>query len=1538
MLDRIVAINKTAVDADANFAALLPPEALQVTLEVMVSAHDEALDEALDEEALPVDQLAAGQVAGQAVAQSAEGEEEPSSFDRVEVYSNPRRPNLSDGSDAAAAVTVGVDGAAAAAGAAVPSLLVSSHEEVEGAVVMAFEAVLTRGEGEDLGLGIGFDDERVLLLTIGADSPAERCGALLPFDEIRAINGQPVNVHSDFARVLSVAGRRIVLRCVRFEGEGETEGAEGGMQTSPPPLPEEIAEDASATSQPPAGGPSSSRHMLRLERTAGQDLGLGLGFDVEKQCIVITSITPGSIAEQSGQLRVLDPILSINGEAVSDSSDFAALLSSDTVTSVDLEIVISEEEEDEEGEEDAEAAPLPPIPIPKLALSTTGRVPSSAPFEIVLSRASPSESFGMGIDPSSSSTSGAMVISSIEKGSPAEACGLLREGDLVTSINGVEVNVESDFSALLPADATSMVLVLSRDGEHAEPLLEPPSKQRGPPEQRGPPVPVINVASVPPSVAAEAVPPLKVRGQPSSTDLVLSDEETDDILHVAVTRVVGDHLGIVAGFNADAELEVASVEAGSPAANSGLRSGDCIVAVNGKRLEEGSMLSDVLPSSATRLDLTLKRTAVAPGPPSFGAQPPTPISAETGSRGAEGGDEEVVAAAAAAREAAAVASHVMTSAVARATAAAEAAVQAKAEAAAACMSATPSSSSRAFRWIEIQRQTEEEFGLGITVADDGAATVSEIDPGTPAAAAVAAGLLAVGDVLEYINGRQVTADVEYSELLPPSATRLSLGLAAVGIGSGSAGASPMPRMPPAPDTATLTSEMMIKQREMALKDKERELADKERELNIKLAEKEAQRMRSQVGAPVVASNGEVQTSMAVNGGGASGAAARAATNSPASSPAKSPPKLPSMAASVAKEVASAAATASSAAAAAAAKAASISAAFERSDFGASYHPSEAEGHAAPPQAPALPSGSTRPPRHIVPSSNPDLVPPAPLSQQRMQANSFKHGGPAIGGGRSPPKSASPVVLSPPSMNSPSPRLSPSGIAGGGAPTSTAFQPPRKLSPAVRSSSEAATAAATASRAARESAAAASQPTGGLHMSRFDAESASALQGASDAYASRAVGVTTPSSHPCRLAIDTAGVATAVQSPPDLSSMGGAARASLAPHRVSCHGSFPEAASIRSHATPRSTPRLSSPVACGQAVHTLATLPAGGLLSGRGDGVTGMSGGDSSLVLAAGRDKAIRAYSPSGALCLQHSAHIDRIWSVVATGSDTIASASSDRSVRLWKVQHASNARTPRLGSGGAAVPLELSKQATLSGHTDAVQALLMHRGRLVSGSADCSVRLWDLDTRSLVLGMTMPIAMPQREMSAIHALAHSPDPTTGRAAETLWSGHWRGSINLWDAAAGSLLRNLSKAHDGCVWSLQPLPYAPELMASTGADGMVRLWDARQAGLVGALTAGNPTYCLASSGGPNALLVSAGHDGHLRLWDVRRMLALTTLHLHRAPVRSLLVLGGSVWSGSTDGTVRSWEISQLLGAQPSPLSHQAQVFEDFLASGAQPRMN
>ena len=175
------------------------------------------------------------------------------------------------------------------------------------------------------------------------------------------------------------------------------------------------------------------------------------------------------------------------------------------------------------------------------------------------------------------------------------------------------------------------------------------------------------------------------------------------------------------------------------------------------------------------------------------------------------------------------------------------------------------------------------------------------------------------------------------------------------------------------------------------------------------------------------------------------------------------------------------------------------------------------------------------------------------------------------------------------------------------------------------------------------------------------------------------------------------------------------------------------------------------------------------------------------------------------------------------------------------------------------------------------------------------------------------------------------------------------------------------------------------MASTGADGVVRLWDARQAGLAGELSTGCPTYCLAAtppSAGASQALASAGHDGHVRLWDLRAMKLGATLQSHRAPVRSLMLHpDGALWSGSTDGTVRSWDLGPTSGGgygggygygygggggggggygggsmegyggghgygygygglgggpNPSPLGQGGQVLEAFIATGARPQ--
>ena len=80
-------------------------------------------------------------------------------------------------------------------------------------------------------------------------------------------------------------------------------------------------------------------------------------------------------------------------------------------------------------------------------------------------------------------------------------------------------------------------------------------------------------------------------------------------------------------------------------------------------------------------------------------------------------------------------------------------------------------------------------------------------------------------------------------------------------------------------------------------------------------------------------------------------------------------------------------------------------------------------------------------------------------------------------------------------------------------------------------------------------------------------------------------------------------------------------------------------------------------------------------------------------------------------------HTDRVWALARCDDDTLASASSDKSVRLWRP---------------SAAPAEARPLSTLSGHRGAVHALATHRGLLLSGSADQSVKLWDIAEGSCV--------------------------------------------------------------------------------------------------------------------------------------------------------------------------------------------------------------
>ena len=98
-----------------------------------------------------------------------------------------------------------------------------------------------------------------------------------------------------------------------------------------------------------------------------------------------------------------------------------------------------------------------------------------------------------------------------------------------------------------------------------------------------------------------------------------------------------------------------------------------------------------------------------------------------------------------------------------------------------------------------------------------------------------------------------------------------------------------------------------------------------------------------------------------------------------------------------------------------------------------------------------------------------------------------------------------------------------------------------------------------------------------------------------------------------------------------------------------------------------------------------------------------------------------------------------------------------------------------------------------------------------------------------------------------------------------------------------MLRNISAAHEGAVWALQRMAQAPELVASAGADGTVKLWDARQVKQVGQVQTGNAAYALAAG---QDMLISSGYDGSIRLWEARAglMRLAASLQVHSSPTR------------------------------------------------------
>ena len=282
------------------------------------------------------------------------------------------------------------------------------------------------------------------------------------------------------------------------------------------------------------------------------------------------------------------------------------------------------------------------------------------------------------------------------------------------------------------------------------------------------------------------------------------------------------------------------------------------------------------------------------------------------------------------------------------------------------------------------------------------------------------------------------------------------------------------------------------------------------------------------------------------------------------------------------------------------------------------------------------------------------------------------------------------------------------------------------------------------------------------------------------------------------------------------------------------------------------------------------------------------------------------------------------WAVATSRNGHYWAAGSRRGeVRVWR-------------EGGKI--LHLAWQA----HTGTVRALAFSPDghTLASGSWDCTIKLWDLKSGTLL--------WTDRDTNSIQRLAFAPD---GRL---LASGGDDGTIHLWDAPSGTHLQTLS-GHSGPVYALawspdgsvlasggfdggirmwerpwtQPargvrmliehtnwvlaLAFAPDgrTLASGSFDHTVKLWDVTSGDVRETLTGHTDRVDAVAWSPDGCLLASCGFDQTIWLWDVGRGSYRTTLLGHTASVYDLAFTPDShiLLSGGEDGTLRVWDVER-----------------------------
>jgi len=207
----------------------------------------------------------------------------------------------------------------------------------------------------------------------------------------------------------------------------------------------------------------------------------------------------------------------------------------------------------------------------------------------------------------------------------------------------------------------------------------------------------------------------------------------------------------------------------------------------------------------------------------------------------------------------------------------------------------------------------------------------------------------------------------------------------------------------------------------------------------------------------------------------------------------------------------------------------------------------------------------------------------------------------------------------------------------------------------------------------------------------------------------------------------------------------------------------------------------------------------------------------------------------------------------------IISGSRDNTIKIWDLNSGLCART-------------------LSGHSASVLCLHYEGNRIVSGSSDTNIMVWDMETGSVVRTLT-------GHSDSVLSLRFENDTVVSCSKDR--------TVRIWNISTGKMIRILS----GHLAAVNAVQFSPEI--SSDPDSSLE------------------SPHLASTSSPRAsrfpanvrVVVSASGDKTIKVWSFDTGECLRTLYGHARGIACIQLEGNCVISGSSDRTIKVWDIAK-----------------------------